>query len=81
MRNLLNNLKTKITSRRRRTTAACDGDTASKDVIDDGKVEDLVEELSELDRITKRDSKRERRQKFRRYFERNNVCMVSAIGR
>ena len=78
MRNLLNNLKTAITSRLR-LSRTCNCSRAHRANNDSSKGKDLVEELSEWDRITKEDSKKERRQKFRHYFQRNNVCMVSNV--
>ena len=43
---------------------------------DDG---DLVLELQDVTRICKRDTKKERREKYKMCFERNHVCMVSTV--
>ena len=43
---------------------------------DDG--DEVVLELLDITRICKGDNKKERREKYRLCFERNNVCMVSA---
>lgn len=43
---------------------------------DDG---DNVLDLRDITRICKRDTKKERREKYKLCFERNNVCMVSVL--
>jgi hypothetical protein len=79
MRNLLRTLKTTIASSQRRIygRAADTGTATNAKDNDSSNNEKEVDDLGEMDRITKRDSKKERRQKFRSYFERNSVCMVS----
>ena len=54
------------------------GDSAHepRQQADDG---DTVLDLRDITRICKRDTKKERREKYKLCFERNNVCMVSVV--
>lgn len=80
MRHLLRTLKSTILPSQRRGTGSSADDISgvtSNEKDNAGRNEKQVNYPSEMDRITKEDSKKERRLKFKSYFERNNVCMVS----
>jgi hypothetical protein len=69
MENIWNNFRT--------TVSAWSSSHQRRSNIDDTtKEHERTTDLQELKRITKRDSKKERRLKFRQCFERNNVIMV-----
>mmetsp|Transcript_2791 Transcript_2791/g.5041 ORF Transcript_2791/g.5041 Transcript_2791/m.5041 type:complete len:211 (-) Transcript_2791:309-941(-) len=79
MRNLLTTLRTTVGPSQRWTREQqqdYDNATRSADPNKDEEKETEITELQELKRITKRDSKKERRLKFKQCFERNNVIMT-----